>query len=48
MEVIDFETIKHYAEKMNPNNWYQWVEFALKNKSDFVMPPKSRISVSVK
>lgn len=46
MEVIDFETIKNYAEKMDPNEWYQWVEFALKNKSDFIMPPKSRISQS--
>lgn len=46
MKVIDFETIKKFAENQDPNEWYRWVEYALKHKSDFEIPPKSRISQS--
>lgn len=44
MKIIDFESIKSYAEKMDPNIWYTWVDYALRNKKDFSMPPKSRIT----
>ncbi|WP_251717085.1 hypothetical protein [Lactobacillus agrestimuris] len=44
MKIIDFETIKEFAANFDPNDWYNWVDYALKNKSDFEMPPKSRIT----
>lgn len=44
MKIIDFENIKRISESMDPIEYYGWVEFALKNKADFILPPKSRIS----
>lgn len=44
MKVLDFQSIKEYANKMNPSEWYGWVDYTLKHKSDFTMPVKSRIS----
>lgn len=44
MKIIDFKAIKDYAQNLNPSEWYKWVDYALKHKSDFEMPAKSRIS----
>nr|WP_302147680.1 hypothetical protein [Limosilactobacillus mucosae] len=44
MKVIDFETVRSKAESMDPSIWYGWVDDALRNKADFVCPPKPRLS----
>lgn len=44
MKILDFETIRDAAQSMNPSIWYDWVDDALRHKSDFLMPPKSRMS----
>lgn len=44
MKVIDFETVRSKAESMDPSIWYSWVDDALRNKADFVCPPKPRLS----
>lgn len=44
MKVIDFEKIKAIAENMNPTRWYNWVDYALRNKEQFKMPPKPKMN----
>lgn len=44
MKVIDFEAVKSAAEKMNPAVWCSWVDDALRHKSEFLCPPKPRMS----
>lgn len=44
MKVIDFEHIKKTAEGIDYISFYKWVDEALRNKANFVMPPKPRIS----
>ena len=39
MKVIDFEQVKAAAENMNPTTWLGWVDYSLRHKSDFQMPP---------
>ena len=46
MKVIDFEQVKAAAENMNPTTWLGWVDYSLRHKSDFQMPPKPRLSQS--
>ena len=46
MKVIDFETVKQICTRINPSLLYDWIDDALKNKSDFVMPAKTRINQS--
>lgn len=43
MKVIDFESVKQ-VEKMNPAVWCEWVDDALREKAEFVCPPKPRMS----
>lgn len=44
IKVIDFQTIKKTTENMNPYEWYEWVDDAIKHKKDFKCPPKPRLS----
>lgn len=44
MRVLDFATVQDVAAKMNPSMWYDWVDYSLRHKSDFQMPPKLRVS----
>ena len=46
MKVIDFKQVKDAAENMNPTTWLGWVDYALRHKTDFLMPPKPRMSQS--
>jgi len=46
MKIYDFETVKNICSNMNYSVYAEWVEYALKNKADFYMPPKSRINQS--
>lgn len=40
MKVIDFETIRELATDMDPYEWYEWVDYAIRNKDKFECPPK--------
>ena len=44
IKIFDFETCKEIGGKLPANKFYEWIDFALKNKSSFVMPAKTRIS----
>lgn len=44
MKVIDFTSIKKICNKINSNLYYDWIEQALNNKEDFIMPTKTRMS----
>lgn len=44
MKIIDFNNSKRLCAKLPINQYLNWVNFALLNKNDFVMPNKSRIS----
>lgn len=44
MKIVDFEDIRDIVKEMNPSEWYNWVDDVLRHKSDYIMPPKSRIS----
>lgn len=44
MKVLDFETIKEAMKCMDPYEWYQWVNYAIKNKESFQCPPKPKLS----
>ena len=45
MKVLDFKTIKKmYGNEFNSGDCYVWVETALKEKTSFDMPAKSRIN----
>lgn len=44
MKVIDFNNVKKICSQLNSNNYLEWIEYALRHKNDFVMPPKTRIS----
>lgn len=44
MKIIDFEKVKQICSGIEPTTYYDWIDYALKNKDEFVMPPKSRIS----
>lgn len=44
IKVFDFETCKKIGTKLSSENFFDWVDFALKNKTDFQMPIKSRMS----
>lgn len=44
MKIIDFETIKQSAQNMDSSIWIDWVDYALRNKESFCMPPKIRLS----
>ncbi len=40
MKILDFETIRLLAQDINPVKFYDWIDYALKNKSEFMMPNK--------
>lgn len=44
MKVIDFQQIKAVASQMSPVEWYAWVDYALRHKAEFQMPPKPRLT----
>jgi len=44
IKILDFETCKKIGENLSSEKFYEWVDFALKNKSKFIMPAKTRIS----
>lgn len=44
MKILDFETIRNFAAEMDPYEWYQWVDYASRNKEKFQCPPKPRLS----
>ena len=44
MKVVDFDTMKIAAEHMNPFEWVDWVDFVLRHKLEFQMPPKLKLS----
>lgn len=43
MKILDFETVKSACENLEPAVFYDWINDALENKSDYVMPTKTRI-----
>lgn len=43
IKIFDFETCKKIASELPSEKYFDWIDFALKNKSDFQMPLKSRI-----
>ncbi|MCQ2737695.1 MAG: ornithine cyclodeaminase [archaeon] len=43
LKIFDFEICKKIGKNLSATNYYEWIDYALKNKSDFVMPPKTRI-----
>ena len=43
IKIFDFETCKRIGTKLPAESFYEWVDFALKNKAKFVMPAKTRI-----
>ena len=43
MKIIDFETIRSLCKKIPCTDYYDWINYALKQKDDFVMPSKTRI-----
>ena len=44
MKIVDFEEVKSIAKKMSPAKWYDWVDYTLRNKGAFQMPPKIHIT----
>ncbi|MEE1373910.1 MAG: ornithine cyclodeaminase [Clostridia bacterium] len=43
IKIFDFETCKALGNELPSELFYQWVDFALKEKEQFVMPVKTRI-----
>ena len=43
IKIIDFESCKEIGKQLSPKKYFEWIDYALKNKADFVMPPKTRI-----
>ena len=43
IKIFDFETCREIGDKIPSEKFFEWVDFALKNKSNFVMPAKTRI-----
>ena len=43
IKIFDFETCKKIAKEIPASEYFEWIDFALKNKSRFVMPTKTRI-----
>ena len=43
IKIFDFETCKKIGSQLPAEMYFDWIDFALKNKSDFQMPLKSRI-----
>ena len=43
IKIFDFEACKKIGTELPSNEYYEWIDFALKNKSRFVMPAKTRI-----
>lgn len=52
MKILDFETIRSLAQNVNYTEYYDWIDYALKNKSEFTMPnklpfgPKDKVSLA--
>ena len=46
MKIIDFKQIRQIAQKQSPKQWMDWVDYTLRHKDDFIMPPKPRMSQS--
>lgn len=44
MKLLDFDTVKEICEELPPENFYNWVDEALRDKNNFVMPSKSRMN----
>lgn len=44
MQLLDFYTVKNLLGGVASTNFYDWVDNALKNKSDFLMPVKTRMN----
>lgn len=40
MKVLDFETIRSLTQSIPLTKFYEWIDYALKNKSEFMMPNK--------
>lgn len=43
MKIIDFETVRGLCKSIPCTDYYDWINYALKQKADFVMPGKTRI-----
>ncbi len=41
MKILDFATIKDIAARVKSNEYYDWVDYALRNKDEFSMPVKA-------
>lgn len=44
MKIIDFNSVKNICNNISADNFYDWIDYILKNKNDFVMPTKTRIN----
>ena len=44
IKIFDFETCKKIGTQLPANKYYEWIDFALKNKDKFDMPAKTRIN----
>ena len=44
IKIFDFETCKKIGTQLPANRYYEWIDFALKNKDKFDMPAKTRIN----
>ncbi len=44
IKIFDFETCKKIGTELSSEMYFDWVDHALKNKSDFQMPIKSRMN----
>ena len=43
IKIIDFETCRKIGNKLSSQEYLEWIETALKNKPNFVMPPKTNL-----
>ena len=43
MRIFDFETCRKLGSKLSPELYYKWIDTALTEKANFVMPVKTRI-----
>ena len=44
IKIFDFETCKKIGSQLPAGEYFEWIDFALKNKDKFVMPAKTRIN----
>lgn len=43
IKIFDFETCKKIGDELPAGEYFKWIDYALENKSHFIMPAKTRI-----